>query len=185
MAQIWSLVAMMCFVLVLTWMMVIVDMVQANNDIWNETLFIRWMQKYGKDKLYGGNPAIKSKRFKIFKDNLQYMLNHNNISSSPYKLGLNSFSDITFDEALASFLKEREVGDYNQTYSPQPDSVTFCNSPRLPRNFDWRSRGVVTPVKTQGQCGNVSVYFVLSVPHIFRKFLHALYAHSKNKYALS
>ncbi|XP_038718207.1 ervatamin-B-like [Tripterygium wilfordii] len=34
---------------------------------------------------------------------------------------------------------------------------------KLPPKFDWRSRGVVTPIRSQGNFGNVKVYFILNL----------------------
>ena len=147
---------MMGFMLVVTWMMVMVCMAQADNNNWDEakllTEFTTWMRKFGKDKLYGANPALKMKKFNTFKNNVQYMLNHNNASSSLFSLGLNSFADVTFAEAQKIFLNGRG-GGVNQTYAQQPDSATLCKGVKRRRSFDWRTRGVVNPIKDQGQCG--------------------------------
>ena len=164
MALIWRLAAVVSLVLVI---ICAIEAAEGNDNAWNDakvlTEFEKWMKKFGKDKVYGSNPIRKLKRFKTFKDNLLYMVSHNNISSSSFLLGLNQFADMTFDEAVARGLIGREgIDNKTSTHEQAPVKATFCNPSSLRKKFDWRSRGVVTPVKDQGQCGN-EIYIYLSI----------------------
>ena len=173
MALIWRLAVVVSLVLVIIYA---IEAAEGNDNAWNDAKvlneFEKWMTRFGKDKVYGSDPVRKLKRFKTFKNNLLYIMNHNNISSS-YFLGLNHFADLSFDEAVASLLIGREgsngktPGDNKtSTYQQAPNSATFCNPASLPTSFDWRSRGMVTPIKDQGQCGNeISIYLSIYLNH--------------------
>ena len=92
----------------------------------------------------------KEKRFRIFKDNLEYIENFNNGGNRSYKLGINEFADMTQDEFLAAHTgyKMQE----NQTTSI-PTSFRYQSFSEIPTNLDWREKGAVTPVKYQAKCG--------------------------------
>ena len=61
---------------------------------------------------------------------------------------MNSFADMTSDEFGAKYLiKFPEQVTTNCTGS-QPSSAN------LPDEVDWSSKGAVTPIKNQGQCGS-------------------------------
>ncbi|OMO92540.1 hypothetical protein COLO4_17500 [Corchorus olitorius] len=59
----------------------------------------QWMATYGRKYEHS---LEKEKRFKIFKDNLEYIESFNKAGNKSYKLGLNEFSDLTRDEFLAA-----------------------------------------------------------------------------------
>jgi cathepsin L len=55
----------------------------------------QWMMKYT-------NSYEMEKHKKIFKENLEYIENFNNVGNKSYKLGLNPYSDQTSEEFIAS-----------------------------------------------------------------------------------
>ena len=66
-----------------------------------------------------------------------------------YLPGVNQFSDLTEDEFRSQFL------GYKHIPAPRSDTTTTIKrSKALPDAVDWRDKGVVTPVKNQGQCGS-------------------------------
>ncbi|KAE9599928.1 hypothetical protein Lal_00045848 [Lupinus albus] len=107
-----------------------------------------WIAKHG--KVYK-DAEEKEKRFKVFKENVEYIESFNAASIKPYKLSINQFADQTNDEfkAYRNGLK-RLHGLRNITGT----SFKYENVSHIPVALDWRKRGAVTPIKDQGQCGS-------------------------------
>ena len=92
--------------------------------------------------------AEKEMRFKAFSENYEYILAENVKFSSghAYKLGLNDFSDITpeeFEKKLGMRLRPKTLW-----HGPKKGTHKVRNI-SLPSSVDWRTQGVVTPVKNQ------------------------------------
>ncbi|KAK0580023.1 hypothetical protein LWI29_035232 [Acer saccharum] len=105
-----------------------------------------WMARNG--RVYKDS-AEKDKRFKIFKDNVEYIESVNRVENRPYKLGINEFADQTNEEFQASRNGYKRLSNErsSQTVSFRYENVT------APASMDWRKKGAVTPIKDQGQCG--------------------------------
>ncbi|XVF79013.1 hypothetical protein PTKIN_Ptkin14bG0185100 [Pterospermum kingtungense] len=111
----------------------------------HEAEFELWMAKHGKTYQ---NKAEKERRFKIFKANLEYVENFNSAGNRTFKLGINKYSDLTYDE-----FAEAMTGDL------EPDNLlisaetpfTYAGLTEVPKSLDWRDKGAVTPVKDQGR----------------------------------
>lgn len=105
--------------------------------------FVQFMLMYNKN--YTDEQTFFS-RFKIFADNLQFIHDTNKLNTT-YQLGLNQFSDLTQDEFTDYSLgairsNTRQCGSYKASGATPPASI------------DWREKGIITPVKDQGQCGS-------------------------------
>ncbi|XP_078367909.1 cathepsin L-like [Oculina patagonica] len=90
-------------------------------------------------------------RYAIWRDNLRKIQQHNSEGHS-YTLAMNQFGDLTVDEYRFFFLGLRahysnETEKEGSTFLP-PSGLT------LPDTVDWRTKGYVTGVKNQGQCGS-------------------------------
>jgi len=107
-----------------------------------EAEFHAFAAKYGKD--YG---ADFDSRKAIFAANLAIIEEHNSANHG-YTLALNSFAD----------LAGKEFASMYTGVSGKPN-VTLLGTHRysgaeLPETVDWISKGAVTPVKDQAQCGS-------------------------------
>ncbi|CAK8577165.1 unnamed protein product [Lathyrus sativus] len=108
----------------------------------------QWMTEYG--KVYKDD-AEKDKRFIIFRDNVEFIESFNDANNKPYKLSVNHLADLTLEEFKASHngYKKRSTGTGLTSTSFKYEDVTS-----IPSSVDWRVKGVVTPIKDQGQCGS-------------------------------
>lgn len=105
-----------------------------------------------------------SKRFEIFKNNL-YRIKSIQDTDPEAEYGINLFADLSQEEFIQKYLIQdlstQESGDnYNaeQEFLRLKKESTFYKSKlslaELPKNFDWREKNVVSPIKNQGMCGS-------------------------------
>ncbi|KAL1346017.1 hypothetical protein HN51_019671 [Arachis hypogaea] len=107
----------------------------------------QWMTKYG--KVYKDDEE-KQERFLIFKKNVEYIESFNAAGDKSYKLGVNHLTDKTTKELKASlngFKRPLRV-------SSTPSTFKYANVDSIPSSIDWRTKGAVTNVKDQGDCGS-------------------------------
>ncbi|KAL2328064.1 hypothetical protein Fmac_021491 [Flemingia macrophylla] len=107
----------------------------------------QWMIRYGKEYK---DPREREKRFRIFKDNVNYIETFNNAANKNYKLGINQFADLTNEEFVAQ--RNRFKGHMCSSIA-RTTSYKYENVTAVPSSIDWRQKGAVTPIKDQGQCG--------------------------------
>ncbi|CAG2101481.1 unnamed protein product, partial [Medioppia subpectinata] len=102
-------------------------------------------------RLYEG-AGEESARRAIFTENYERIIAHNleaDAGQHTYRLAVNQFADWTNTEYRRSLL------GYKHRQQPHNVSVyTGTGFAALPDTVDWRTKGVVTPVKNQKQCGS-------------------------------
>ncbi|XP_022724353.1 senescence-specific cysteine protease SAG39-like [Durio zibethinus] len=111
--------------------------------------FEQWLSSYG--RVYQ-DASEREKRFQIFKKNVEYIDSHNADTSTKYELGVNEFTDLTNEEfkAMRNGYKMRPS---NIIASLKTSSFRYENVTAVPSTMDWRTKGAVTNIKDQGQCG--------------------------------
>ncbi|KAM0943997.1 putative fruit bromelain [Dioscorea sansibarensis] len=106
-----------------------------------------WMAQYGRSYQ---DAAEKQRRFEIFKKNVEF-IDSFNAGNYKFKLGANPFADQTNEEFRATHNGFRlSSTDGNRAKS----FFKYENIPAVPESVDWRTKGAVTHVKDQGQCGS-------------------------------
>ncbi|KAF3966291.1 hypothetical protein CMV_009606 [Castanea mollissima] len=109
----------------------------------------QWMTQHGRNYV---DDAEKKRRLKIFMDNVEYIDKVNNQGNRTYRLSVNEFADLTNEEFIAT-----HTGYKISTKPSSSPKKTFRygNLSRIPMTMDWREKGAVTPIKSQGQyCGS-------------------------------
>jgi C1A family cysteine protease len=115
-------------------------------------VFKKWQKHFGKSY---ASFEEEAHRFSVFTDNWKNIHTHNNRHEATYTLGLNQFADLNGDE-----FKVYVHGSKGSCLMPGKKSVNALsqkknlNMIQLPASVDWTTKGVVTPVKNQGQCGS-------------------------------
>ena len=82
----------------------------------------------------------------IFFKNLEQINKHNADSTQTYKMGLTQFAAYTDAEFATLFLTPK-------VYDPEWENANI-NMPSINGDIDWTTKGVVSPVKNQGNCGS-------------------------------
>jgi len=96
----------------------------------------------------------ESHRRAIFEQNVELVKSHNvqnDLGVKSFRIGVNKFSDLTSDEFRA-----RNGYRPRATNERRAKVRSFKNIKLedVPDTVDWRDKGIVTPVKDQGQCGS-------------------------------
>jgi len=105
--------------------------------------FKKWQKTHHK---YYSDPDFEVYRLGVFAQNLKKIDSHPEHSS--YKLGQNQFMDLTSTEFKRYFLGLLDVP------RPQNKNVFEFSDEAAPANVDWRTKGAVSAIKDQGQCGS-------------------------------
>lgn len=105
------------------------------------------------NKLYRGVEEEFYRR-KVWEYHLDYIQRHNleaDRGVHSYFLGVNEYADMPNKEFV------QKMNGYRMREGPSPDASLYLppsNVGDLPDTVDWRTKGYVTPIKNQGQCGS-------------------------------
>merc|ERR1719171_2114003 len=87
-------------------------------------------------------------RFLTFKDNVDFINSHNSRADEHgFTVAINQFADMTRQEFKKTMLTY-------QASQKKPNPVKVFDTSNNPASVDWATKGAVTPVKNQGQCGS-------------------------------
>jgi cathepsin L len=104
--------------------------------------FFEFVSQYGKSY---GTKAEFNFRSQIFKSKLAQIEAFNADMTNTHSIGVNDFTDRTEAE-MQKMLGYRSA--------PKSGNTTILDDSSLESSVDWRTKGAVTPVKNQGQCGS-------------------------------
>jgi hypothetical protein len=107
--------------------------------------FVNYVETF--DKQYSHEEFFG--RFNVFKANLDIIRAHNEANAT-WTMGVNQFTDLTAAEFKAKYLSSLVVPEGWTA----PEETIMLPDPSAPNDIDWRTKGAVTPVKNQGQCGS-------------------------------
>lgn len=121
---------------------------EANDSVNVSQVFENWVEEHGR-RTYSSSEE-KAKRFAIFKERYEDIEKFNRQGNHSFTLGLNAFSDMTFEE-------------FSTIDIPNPSSISSFRYQDfkledLPKSWDWRTEGAVTNVKDQGNCTGKLIY---------------------------
>jgi C1A family cysteine protease len=109
-----------------------------------EQEFEAFIERFG--KIYH-DEETREHRFRVFLDNLAFIRVSNKLNND-WTLGVNPYADLTPAEFRVRYMKVEHVPRVATGQEFYSDGLG------LPATVDWRTKGVVTGVKNQGQCGS-------------------------------
>jgi len=102
--------------------------------------FLKFVKDYNKHY----TQAEFAAKYRVFKANMDFVATWN-ADASHHRVAVNKFADLTTAEYSAMYLGTRATVQANTVhYVPSATDNTV----------DWRTKGAVTPIKDQGQCGS-------------------------------
>jgi len=109
-----------------------------------------FQKSYSSEKEY-------SLRKKLFETRLEAILAHNRDTTKTWKNGVNHLTDRTEEEfrSLLGYRKDIAFATANERQAKVPKHLPVAESVEaLPTSVDWRTKGIISAVKDQGQCGS-------------------------------
>jgi len=134
---------------VLSVILVLIVVCAAYSPLFSQNVEHHWKEFTLKYQKHYATAQESTLRFAIFKANLAQIdsLNQNDPSAS---FGINKFSDLSSEEFAGTYL----MPSFESKFSFEKYEPVQSKGEAVPDSFDWRSKGAVTPVKDQGQCGS-------------------------------
>lgn len=131
----------------------LVDLARMDvKDTWSE-----WKNAFGKSY---DNVEEEFKRFGVFIESMQKVAKLNSDGFETARFRLNQFSDLTPEEFKA-FVHGENGACYSGSSKERTPILNKLQSKLVgdnveanPTSVDWTTKGVVTPVKNQGNCGS-------------------------------
>ena len=115
-----------------------------DNDEWKQ--FSNFQDRFRKK--YESLGELET-RFEIFRTNVRNIINHNLDHSQNFTMGINQFTDLTPEEFKAQYVTG--IKSKVESFGCVPFTSSASNTPS---SIDWTTKGVVNPVRDQGQCGS-------------------------------
>jgi len=111
--------------------------------------FKNWSIKY--------NIVINDRIFNNWVHNEKYII-ETNLKNLSYKLAHNFYSGLSVDD----FTEYMGFGNDKNNTIKKYDEYNKLSITELPKTVDWRTKGVVNPVKNQGNCGSCWAFSTIS-----------------------
>ena len=111
-----------------------------------EAEFAKFNAKYRKNFV---SLSDKSLRLEVFKANFDKIAAHN-ASPASYKLAINEYADLTYDEFQSFYLGDMSKSGFKKEHCEGMATKPFS----VPDEVDWRAEGKVQKVKNQKACGS-------------------------------
>ncbi|XP_050345063.1 digestive cysteine proteinase 2-like [Nymphalis io] len=125
-------------------------LIDINDKTHVDRVFTKFQEKHARK--YKDESEHELRR-KIFEKNLRLIQEHNN-KDSTFTLGINKLADQTPEEMRRrKGLQRRKEGESGNVPFPYTKSKLLKISQTLPKEFDLRLLGVISPVKDQEDCG--------------------------------
>jgi len=119
---------------------VLLGLTYAVSEAQYQSSFTFWMQQH--QKSYHHDEFLA--KYRTFKANMDF-INAHNAKNATFTVAMNKFGDLSVQEFSTIYLGTR----YTAT-GPMKKSAPEA----LPESWNWNTRGAVTPIKNQGQCGS-------------------------------
>ena len=103
--------------------------------------FNEWMFQYEREYSHEEYET----RFQIWRENNAYIKAHN-AGNNSWSLKMNHFGDLSSEEFGAMYLSKFETD--------RPKDIVVLDETNTPSEVDWTTKGAVTKVKNQEQCGS-------------------------------
>ncbi|KAI3719065.1 hypothetical protein L6452_19955 [Arctium lappa] len=127
-------------------------------------LFQKWKEMHGKTYEHAQE---EESRLVNFQKSLKYVLEKNSKrkSETEHMVGLNKFADLSNEEFKETYLSKVKGSNSNKL-KMRGDGIKKITAAGVgscdaPASLDWREKGVVTPIKDQGQCGSCWAFSVV------------------------
>lgn len=146
----------LCFTLPSEYSIVGNDLNELLSEERVKELFQAWKEKHR--KVYR-QAEEGEKRLENFRRNLKFVVEKNGVKIG-HSVGLNRFADLSNEEFRQRYLSKvkKPLKTYGNVVTSRQRNMQNCAAPST---LDWRNKGVVTPVKNQGDCGNYLFFLLL------------------------